>query len=126
MYDMEHNEELEPMIQEADENKEFMPNPKRADEISLAFDLMSELFPLDSYEIEDDPTQFGNFLIHIELPRLVLMEKNQIRYYNCMMGIFDNIEISKTSKGIAIDAVIEDAFFRRDSTKITDTETDEI
>ena len=126
MYDMEHSEELELMIQEMEEQKEFMPNPKRADEISLAFDLMSDLFPLNSYEIEEDPTQFGNFLIHIEMPQIVFMDKEQIEFFSCIAGIFDNLEISKTAKGIAIDAVIENAFFRRDSTKITDTENCEI
>ena len=124
MYDMEHRKELERMLQEAEAQKEFMPNPKRADEISLAFDLMSDLFPLDSYEIVDDPTQFGNFLIHIELPQIVFMDKEQIEFFSCIVGIFDNVEISKTTKGIAIDAAIENAFFHRDSTKITDAEDD--
>lgn len=126
MNNMEHNEELERMIQEMEDQKEFMPNPERENDVALAFDLISELFPPEAAEIEEDPTQFGTFLIHIEVPSLVLMDEKQIEYFSLVAGIVDNLEINKTEKGISIDAVIYNAFLRRNSTKNTDAEIDEI
>lgn len=115
MYNKEFMQFIESLEEYLQEEKVFVPNPKRIQEVEAAHQIAEQLYPNAEITICHDPIQMGALIICIKDMDVLVRGKVEIKLFSEMISKASNFEIySVGEEEVMFDILFDQSLIRVD------------